>query len=427
MSKTKYEIIGQDFYINGKPTYSEIPGVNPKALGLLFNSRMIQGIFNDINPANAGKYDRFGKIFDPDENTLGLIKVLPEWYRCGLRAFTVGIQGGGPIYSYEDWGVINTGAFSSDGRHIDERCWERLTSLIKAADDIGMLVIVSYFYQAQLQYFKDDAAILEAAKTATKKLCELEYDNIIIEVANEYDTLQMHAPGTALYRHENMASLIRKVREWCGGRFAVGSSNGYRADKRVIEASDVSIIHGNMKRRQELHDFARKIREWGPDKPIVVNEDSPLFTQLDVAIEDHFSWGYYNTMTKQEPPCDWGITKGEDEYFACRMASVIGIKMPDIPEDSVYLQGFEPHMTIDGGRYIRLASKHPEQIDRVYFYEDGELVDTSYAEPFMVYGEMTWIQKPYYPKAGAKEFAAEVHRLDGRIIRLTQSLENLTA
>ena len=422
MGKTSYEIKGRDFYINGKLTYSEIPGVNPDAKGLLFNARFIQGCFNDINPANKGVYDRFGKKFDPDRNTQDLIASLKEWYDVGLRASTVGLQAGGPIYSFTDWACIETGASSRDGKEMNSDTWRRMCEIIKAADEIGMLVIVSFFYQGQFQYFEDDTAILEASKTASRALCELDYDNVIIEIANEYETLGMHNENTKLGKHENMAVWIGKVREWTKGRFAIGSSCAFHADKRVIEAGDVSLIHGNTKRRQELHDEVRTVRKMGPDKPIVVNEDSPLFTQLEVAIDDHFSWGYYNTMTKQEPPCDWGITPGEDRYFAYRMAKVIGIKMPALEEDSMYLQGFEPEMTIDDGRYIRVASKNPELIDRVRFYEDDVLLDTAYAEPFMLESRMTWIQEPYYPNPDAKKFTAKIKMLDGSERELVQDL-----
>ena len=425
MSKTKYEIGGRDFHINGKPTYSEIPNVNPNALGLLFNARFIQGAFNDENPENKGVYDRFGKVFDADKNTADLIAALPDWHAVGLRAFTVGLQGGGPIYSFTDWGCIQTNAFSSDGKTLNPDTWRRMVSIIKAADEIGMLVIISFFYQGQFQYFDNDFAVIEASKTACKALCELDYDNVIIEIANEYDTLAMHNKGTALGKHVNMASWIKKVREWTGGRFAVSSSPAIRADKGVTQAGDLSLVHGNMKRRQELHDFVRTVRAWAPDQPIVINEDSPLFTQLDVAIDDHFSWGYYNTMTKQEPPCDWGITKGEDEYFAYRMAEVIGIELPEMDEDSMYLQGFEPEMTIEGGRYIRLASKRPEQIDRVLFYEDDRLIDTAYAEPFMLFAKMTWIQEPYYLNENAKTFKAVIRKLNGEVVEMEQDLSGL--
>lgn len=166
----------------------------------------------------------------------------------------------------------------------------------------------------------------------------------------------------------------------------------------------------------------RTVRRWAPDKPIVVNEDSPLFTQLEVAVQDHCSWGYYNTMTKQEPPCDWGITRGEDQYFACRMAKLLGIRLPELPEDDVYLQGFERDMTIDDGRYIRVASKNPELIDRVFFYEDDRQLDVAFSEPFFLEDRMTWIQEPYYPSEGARTFTARVLFLDGHEKTLVQDL-----
>lgn len=288
-----------------------------------------------------------------------------------------------------------------------------------------MLVIVSFFYQAQIQYLENDGAILEASKTACQALRELEYDNVIIEIANEYNILDAHVKDTALIKGKNMAAWIRKVREWTDGRFAVGSSaGGIYADKEVILASDISLVHGNTARRQELHDFVRRIRSWKPEQPVVVNEDSPLFTHLEVAVEDHFSWGYYNNMTKQEPPCDWGITRGEDEYFAQRLSGLIGISRPDM-ENEVYLQGFEPEMTIAGGRYVRAACRRPELIDRVRFYEDDTLLDVAYAEPFMLYSQATWIQEPYFPSKGAAAFRAEVVMLDGQVEILRQNLKDL--
>lgn len=426
MSKTKYEIRGQDFYINGKPTYSELPGGNPKAHGLLMNQRFIQGVFNDVNPAHAHLYDRFGKKWDPDQNTHDLCAALPEWYNVGLRAFTIGLQAGGPIYSFTDWSELQTAAFSPDGKKMNPDTWRRAVEIIKAADELGMIVILSFFYAGQMQYFNDDAAVIEASKVVCEALKELDYDNIIIEIANEYDILNYYNnPETALNKHQNMAAWIRKVKEWTDGRWAVGSSNGLKYDRRVVEASDVVLLHGNTKRQQELHDMFRTVRRWAPNKPIVVNEDSPLFTQLEVAVEDHCSWGYYNTMTKQEPPCDWGITEGEDKYYAYRMAKLLGIPMPELPEDDVYLQGFEENMTIDDGRYIRVASKNPELIDRVYFSEDGRQLDVAFAEPFFLENRMTWIQEPYYPSEGAKSFTARVVFYDGHEKLLTQDLTQL--
>ncbi|MEM4762230.1 MAG: hypothetical protein QW230_04550, partial [Thermofilum sp.] len=40
----------EKFLIDGRPTYSDVPNVNPRALGMLLNSRMVQALFDDENP-----------------------------------------------------------------------------------------------------------------------------------------------------------------------------------------------------------------------------------------------------------------------------------------------------------------------------------------------------------------------------------------
>ena len=131
------------------------------------------------------------------------------------------------------------------------------------------------------------------------------------------------------------------------------------------------------------------------DKPIVCIEDSPCISQLEVSYRNGVSWGYYNNLTKQEPPADWTITPGEDTFFAKRMAEGIGIDLPLLPEEErYYLQGFEPNITLHGNRWIRLASLYPESINFVEFYRNDELIDIAYDDPFMVNNETAWIQKP---------------------------------
>jgi hypothetical protein len=97
MAKTKVTVKGVDFYINGKKTYEEIPGSKKNSHGLLWNARFIQGIFDD--KADPGRFARYGfDKWDAEDQTNRLIAALPEWYKYGLRAFTVGIQGGGPCF-----------------------------------------------------------------------------------------------------------------------------------------------------------------------------------------------------------------------------------------------------------------------------------------------------------------------------------------
>ena len=423
MGRTSYRILGQDFTINGRKTYSEIPGSDPAVHGLLFNARFIQGLFDDRNPRNVGKYDRFGRVFSPEKNTDDLIAALPAWYEKGLRAVTVGLQGGGPVYSYPDWTVIDTGSFSPDGRELDGAWRGRLERLLDACDRLGMLVIVSVLYQGQVHLLRDGGAVAEAIRTVCSLLKNLSYDNVILEIVNEHDVGHFRE-HPLVCSGEGMGFLLRMAREWTDGRFAVGCSGGGGSwDPEVIRNSDVVLVLGNGLGMQDYREFIRKVRQCAPEKPIVCNEDSPCFTRLAVARATHTSWGYYNNMTKQEPPADWGITPGEDAFFAERLGETI-LGTPE-RENEYLLQGFGQDSLIDGGRYVRLASRYPERIRRVEFYEDGTLLDTSFGEPFMLYGVNTWMQRPYAPDPGAEEFRAVAYLQEGEPLTFRVRLKEI--
>ena len=103
MPQTHLTVSGSRFLINGLPTYQETG--NPAVYGLLMNARFIQGIFDDAS--GHERYHRFGRRFDPEAHTDALIAALPAWYRCGLRAFTVGLQGGGPCFTIPNETIRN--------------------------------------------------------------------------------------------------------------------------------------------------------------------------------------------------------------------------------------------------------------------------------------------------------------------------------
>src|SRR6185295_19524751 len=46
---TTVSVVGDEFYINGRPTYEGRYWQGHKVQGLLLNSRMVQGIFDDRN------------------------------------------------------------------------------------------------------------------------------------------------------------------------------------------------------------------------------------------------------------------------------------------------------------------------------------------------------------------------------------------
>ncbi|MBP7402924.1 MAG: hypothetical protein KBA30_09940 [Clostridia bacterium] len=418
MGKTVLDIRGGRFFINGRETHSDpsgTSGTEAPARGRLPNARFIQGIFDDAS--GRGRYARFGyDRFDPEENTDRLIAALPAWRSHGLLAFTVGFQGGGPCFTM-DSATIDNNPFGSDGLRLDKAYAARMDRLIRAADALGMVVIVSFFYFMQSCRLQDDIAVLDAVQTGARFLRDGGYTNVILEVANEHD---LPAPcgrnHPQILTSEGMVSLIHLAREASGGLPTGCSRRGGSVDPDICAASDVVLIHGNGCTRQGLHDLILRAHRYAPDKPVVCNEDSPALGQMDVALRAGASWGYYNNLTKQEPPADWGITPGEDRFFALRTARSAGIAIPDPPErEQFLLQGAEPHEYDSGRRWIRLASLYPERIDRIEFFRDGAPAGICYDEPFTLGFRSNWNQDAV--KCGPEEvWTARVHLRDGRIL-----------
>src|SRR5438477_12503928 len=83
--KTEVSIQGDAFLINGKPTYAGRAWNGKKIEGLLMNSRMVQGIFDDLNPETRKRWAYPDtKAWDPERNTKEFLAAMPEWRRHGL-------------------------------------------------------------------------------------------------------------------------------------------------------------------------------------------------------------------------------------------------------------------------------------------------------------------------------------------------------
>jgi hypothetical protein len=275
MTKTALDIQGTRFLINHQLTYADIDGTKPDAHGLLMNARFIQGVFND--KANPERFAIFGHDhWDPEANTDRLIAALPEWYRYGLRAITVGLQGGGPVLTVDDWSTIDNNPFGADGRSFDLAYASRLDRLVRAADGIGMIIIVSFLYGSQAPRLQDGRAVRNAVTGASRFLRDGGYTNVIIEVANEHDL-----PGFRIHpiiqSTEGIASLIDLARAESGGLPVGSSAIGGEVSREVAEASDVILIHGNNCTRQTYHMLVRKTQGFELNRPVVCNEDSPCY------------------------------------------------------------------------------------------------------------------------------------------------------
>jgi hypothetical protein len=411
--KTVLKKEGTRFLINDELVYAEIAGNDPKCHGLLMNARFVQGIFDD--KSDAKRFNRFARSFDPDTNTAELIASLPQWYENGLRAITVGFQGGGPCYTIDNYSLENN-PFSSDGTSLDQAYADRMLKIIKACDELGMVVVVSIFYAAMTRFLGDDNAILAATKTAANFLRDCGYKNLILEIANEHDIsgFKIHP---ILYTPEGVCTLLDVARRESGNLMVGCSGTGGYFNEKIAQASDVIILHANNQSRGKFYAMIEKAKAIKPERPILFNEDSQCVGQIPVAVRHSVSWGYYNNLTKQEPPVDWGITKGEDEFFALRMALSVGLK-PQLPkeEDCFYLAGLEDDLFYGNMRWIRLASLFPEQIDHVKFLRNHEEFSYSYDEPFMVYPFGNWRQRPVLDIQSGEEWEAVITLRDGRTI-----------
>lgn len=416
VKKTILSTVGEKFYINGRPTYEEL-GVPEKSRGLLMNARFIQGVFDDAE--DRARFNRFGRTFDPEANTDALIKALPAWYNAGLRAFTVGFQGGGPCFTMSN-DSINNNPFSEDGRRIDPKYCARMARLLDAADELGMAVIVSLFYCGQIHRIAYAQPIMNAVRSVCAFLREGGWYNVIIEVANEYDIGPFSA-APLIQQPQGMAALIDLARHESG--LMVGSSGGGGVVHReVAAASDVVLIHGNGISRQQMAICIDKARRFAPNRPIVCNEDSQALSNMQVCLDMGVSWGYYNNLTKQEPPADWSITPGEDRYFAWRMAHGLGLSPEPIPEEEQFmLMGLEPHEILDNKCWPRLAALYPEKIDHVDFYQNGQHIGRCYDDPFTLHHIFNWLQMPHVGAAG--EWRAVAMLCDGTAVERTATVK----
>ena len=160
--KTIVEIQGDKFLINHKPTYEGRSWKGFPVEGLLMNSRMVQGLFDDQNPETAGKwkYPDTGE-WDPDRNTDEFVAAMEEWYAYGLLSFTINLQGGSPQGYSKEQPWHNSG-FDAAGTLRPEYV-SRLERILDAADGLGMAPILGLFYFGQDQRLTDESAVLAAS------------------------------------------------------------------------------------------------------------------------------------------------------------------------------------------------------------------------------------------------------------------------
>lgn len=335
---TEVSIREDQFLLNGKPTYAGRSYKDIKIEGLLMNIRAVQAIFDDANPQTRTKwaYPDTGK-WDAERNLSEFLAALPEWRQHGLLAFTVNLQGGSPEGYSKTQPWENT-AFDPDG-NLRPAYMKRLARVLERADQLGMVVIVGYFYFGQDQRVKDEAAVKRAVTNATSWLLDSGRRNVLVEINNECN---VRAYDHDILKPARVHELIEQAKSITrGGRhLLVGTSygGGTPAEAEVIRVSDFLLLHGNGPddpgRIRKMIRASRSASTWRP-MPIVINEDDHFRfndpeNHLMAALSEHVSWGYFDPGKSdyvdgyQCPPVNWTINTERKRQFFNALKEITG-------------------------------------------------------------------------------------------------------
>jgi hypothetical protein len=337
--RTIVTIRGADFLINGRPTYEGRTWEGTRIEGLLLNARLVQGVFDDLNPATRDRwaYADTGR-WDPDRNTAEFIAAMPGWRAHGLLAFTLNLQGGSPE-GYSKGQPWENSAFAPDGS-LRPAYLARLARILDRANELGMAVILGLFYFGQDERLADEAAVTRAIDGTVDWLHARGDRHVLIEINNECDLLYDHA----LLQPARVAEAIRRAQRPGpdGRRLLVSTSykGGALPSPAVVAASDFVLLHGNgvhqPARIAEMVAAVKATPAYTP-KPIVFNEDDHFdFEKPEnnfvAALRAGASWGYFDYRMKgegpadgfQSVPVDWIIGSPRKRAFFAKLAEITG-------------------------------------------------------------------------------------------------------
>ena len=322
--QTELAIDGERFLINNKPTYAGRTWRGHKIEGLLLNTRMVQGIFDDRNPdTTANWHYPDTKTWDPARNNREFVAAMPEWRKQGVLGITLNMQGGNPR-GYSPQQPWNTGAFTPRGDIIPEYL-NRLRAILDRADELGMAAILGVFYFGQDQVLEDDKAVRRALKNTVEFVLSREYRNVLLEVANECNNRKYDHD---ILRPDLMPLLIQEAQAitYHRRRLPVGVSfNGNTLPPpEITRLSDFVLLHGNgVKDPARIGQMVRAVRkqEGYKPKPILFNEDDHFdfdkpANNYIAAVTEYASWGLLDIEGYQSVPVNWGIdTDRKRAYF----------------------------------------------------------------------------------------------------------------
>jgi len=325
---TKVSILGEKFFINGNPTFEGRSWNGVSVEGLLPNSRMVQGVFDDLNAETVSrwKYPDTGE-WDANRNTDEFIASMGEWRKHGLLAFTINFQGGSPE-GYSKNQTWENNAFEPDGT-LRPDFSHRMSRIIESADELGMVVILGLFYFGQDERLRDEGAVIAAVDNSIDWILEKDYTNVIIEVANECNN---RAYQHEIIKQDRIHELIERIKGKAQGLLVATSFNGNTIPlDKIVSVSDYVLIHGNgVKVPSRITEMVAQVRALPSYKPmpVVFNEDDHFdFDQPEnnftAATKAYASWGYFDFRMNDEGfdegyqsvPVNWGISSERKKGF----------------------------------------------------------------------------------------------------------------
>jgi hypothetical protein len=335
--KTDVSIRGETFCINGVPTYAGRAWHGRPIEGLLMNSRMVQGIFDDLNPPTVHRwaYPDTGR-WDPDRNTREFLDAMPTWRAHGLLAFTINLQGGSPEGYSRDQPWHNSAL--TEGGDLRDEYMVRLGRILDRADELGMVAIVGLFYFGQDLRLRDESAVIRSLDNAIDWLFDRDYRNVLLEVNNECDVRYTHPILQPPRVHELIERVKARTRD--GRRLLVSTSYGGNSIPRenVVRSADFLLLHGNgvsdPARIGEMVRQTRQVPGYRP-MPILFNEDDHFdfdkpTSNMVAAIGEYCSWGYFDPGRNdyddgyQSPPVNWRLNTPRKQAFFEKLREITG-------------------------------------------------------------------------------------------------------
>jgi hypothetical protein len=342
---TTVQIRGDAFHINGRPTYEGRACDGMRVEGLLMNSRMVQGAFDDLNAPTRSWWDYPDGPWDPERNTREYVAAMPTWREHGLAAFTINFQGGSPRgYSSEQPWINSAFDFATGTLRPDYL--GRLGRILDRADELGMVVILGLFYFGQEPHFAGEHVVVQACDNAIDWVLAGGYTNVLIEVANECDIIYRHE----IIKPARAPELIRRVQDRSrgkvkgpAGRLLVSTSysGGKVPHANVVDAVDFVLLHGNgvddPSRIEQMVGQTRGLPTYR-GQPILFNEDDHFDfdrrrNNMLAAVGRHASWGYFDYRMAgegfdegyQSVPTNWGISSARKRGFFDTLRRVTGV------------------------------------------------------------------------------------------------------